>query len=110
MRSIIARLVVLSIPIVLSACCTPIKHIDPPVLCEIPEARMREKCSAPAAIPVIATYGDILKLHNEDRHALQLCLNHDEYLKEQISTCNNSLKEYAKRIQELNREFAEQKK
>jgi hypothetical protein len=97
------------IPMMLSACCTPIKHIDPPVLCEISETKMREQCSVPAAIPANATYGDILKLHNEDRHALQLCLQHDEYLQKQISICNRNLKEYAKRIEELNRRFAEQK-
>ena len=104
-----SNFLVLAFSTLLTACCPPIQHIDPPVLCDISAERLAENCAQPSQIPLNATYGDILKIHLADRQALESCKKSDDFLKKQVLLCQTKLKKYGEGIEELNQQSSSKK-
>lgn len=74
--------------VALAACSTTyIPEVPPGTRCELP-AVMQQACAAPARLEAGLTYGDLLKVYQGDRKALQDCVARQEAALKAVATCN----------------------
>ncbi|MDZ7855225.1 hypothetical protein [Sphaerotilus sp.] len=75
-------------PLLLTACATQyVAQVPPSLKCE-PPAVLMAPCPAPAALKSGLTYRELLEVHLADRQQLQRCAAQQDDLRRTINTCN----------------------
>ena len=72
-----------------------------PVACPVTAEILARHCEAPRPLAAGATFGDVLLASELDRKALADCAAHDRLLSDIITKCQQVLRDYNARLDEL---------
>lgn len=87
--------------IVLTACTSTVPVVGEALKCE-PAAEIARRCDLPREVREGITYGDLVKLMQEDRQALGVCANRHDALAKSIAACNEQIEQHNQRVRGMN--------
>ncbi|MEF9995884.1 MAG: hypothetical protein RR784_04800 [Burkholderiaceae bacterium] len=80
-----------------SACATNVPVVTEVLKCE-PAEDIARRCELPKQVQEGITYGDLIKLMQEDRRALGVCANRHDALAKAIAACNQQIESHNQRL------------
>lgn len=85
----------------LAGCASSVPVVGEALKCE-PAAEIARRCDLPREVREGITYGDLVKLMQEDRQALGVCANRHEALARSIAACNEQIEQHNQRVRGMN--------
>lgn len=85
----------------ISACATRVPVVSEALKCE-PAEDIARRCELPQQVQEGVTYGDLIKLMQNDRQALGVCANRHDALAKAITACNQQIESHNQRLRGIN--------
>lgn len=91
----------LGVAVLLAACTTSVPVVGEAIKCE-PAEEIARRCELPVQVREGITYGELIKLMQDDRQALGVCANRHDALTKAITACNQQIELHNQRLRGMN--------